>query len=155
MSTTGAVRGLPAREPAKAALPKAKTPPSLPTSQYPPASGVEAMATIGAPRAVPAVDPWKGASPKLKTPPSLPSSHVVIAATVAAVLWFRSRRLGLLGAAYALAVGVARLYRGAHWPTDVLASLLFASVWLGVCVHVLAPSAATPVRQELHRTVPT
>jgi membrane-associated phospholipid phosphatase len=36
----------------------------------------------------------------------------------------------------------ARLYRGGHWPTDVLASLLFASVRLGACVRWLRPQAS-------------
>jgi hypothetical protein len=31
----------------------------------------------------------------------------------------------------------ARLYRGAPWPTDVLASLMSASVRLGACVRWL------------------
>jgi membrane-associated phospholipid phosphatase len=36
----------------------------------------------------------------------------------------------------------ARRYRGGHWPTDVLASLLFASVRLGACVRWLRPQAS-------------
>jgi len=31
---------------------------------------------------------------------------------------------------------------GGHWPTDVLASLLFASVRLGACVRWLRPQAS-------------
>ncbi len=41
-----------------------------------------------------------------------------------------------------VAVAPSRLYEGAHHPTDVLASLVFASVWLLVVVRVLLPREA-------------
>ena len=47
-----------------------------------------------------------------------------------------------------LAVATARLYRGAHWATDVLTSLLFASLWLWVCVRSLAPAPAELAREK-------
>ena len=37
-------------------------------------------------------------------------------------------------------VAVARLYRGAHFPTDVLGSVLFAVPWLLVVLRVLPPA---------------
>ena len=36
-----------------------------------------------------------------------------------------------------LVVAAARLYRGAHYPTDVLASLLFAVPWLVLTLRTL------------------
>jgi undecaprenyl-diphosphatase len=53
-----------------------------------------------------------------------------------------------------LAVATARLYRGAHWPTDVIASLLFAAVWLWVCVRSLAPTSAQRVQERPSPTAP-
>lgn len=47
-----------------------------------------------------------------------------------------------------LGVAASRLYRGAHWPTDVLASLLFASGWLWACVRLLTPPPAERVRKR-------
>ena len=62
-------------EPWKAASPKANTPPSAPTSQYPFPSDVDAMPTIGRSSARFAMEPWNPASPKAKTPPSVAVSQ--------------------------------------------------------------------------------
>lgn len=80
---------------------------------------------------------------------SFPSGHT--AATVA--LWgglalalargaprSRPRRPALVAAVVLpLLVLACRLYRGMHWPTDVAASLVFATVWLGLLGAVLLP----------------
>ena len=42
-----------------------------------------------------------------------------------------------------VAVALARLYRGAHFPTDVLGSVLFAVPWLLVTLALLRPQADT------------
>lgn len=84
---------------------------------------------------------------------SFPSGHTAAAvclygALVALVLVrVRSRWLRVVVIACAVAVvavvGVARLYRGAHYPTDVLTSVLFAVPWLMVTLALIAlPSAA-------------
>jgi undecaprenyl-diphosphatase len=39
---------------------------------------------------------------------------------------------------------MARLYRGAHFPTDVLGSVLFAVPWLLVAIALLRPRDRTP-----------
>ena len=69
MSTMGWLRRTLPVEPWKPASPKVNTPPSLPTSQYPPPSGVAAMPTMDWLRRVLPREPWKGASPKVNTPP--------------------------------------------------------------------------------------
>lgn len=46
----------------------------------------------------------------------------------------------VLGVAVPLGVASSRLYRGVHHPTDVLASVLYVSVWLAVCWQVLRPN---------------
>ncbi len=79
---------------------------------------------------------------------SFPSGHTAAAiclygalAAVAIIATRGRRRRSLLGVAVALVVlvALARLYRGAHYPTDVLGSLLFALPWLLVVVRLLAP----------------
>ena len=71
----------------------------------------------------------RGHPPKV---PSFPSSHVMTAGAVAMVLCFGSAWVGGIAWAYALLVGFGRLYWGKHWPSDVLGSLLLASLagWL-------------------------
>jgi undecaprenyl-diphosphatase len=83
--------------------------------------------------------------PHLDTAPptsDFPSGHTAAAVcfygAVAAVLLVRYRRPLLRGAAIGVAVllpllvGVSRLYRGMHFPTDVLAGLLLGTSWLAL-----------------------
>lgn len=73
---------------------------------------------------------------------SFPSGHTAAALCyyggLAAVVLYRYRRAALrlaAGAAallLALLVGASRLYRGMHFPTDVLAGLLLGGSWLAV-----------------------
>ncbi len=68
-------------------------------------------------------------------------------AAVAIIATRGRRRRSVLGLAVALVllVALARLYRGAHYPTDVLGSLLFALPWLLVVVRLLtAPGRPRP-----------
>ena len=81
---------------------------------------------------------------------SFPSGHTAaaiclygaIAALVLAAT-HRRRHYAVIGGAalLVLVVALARLYRGAHYPTDVLGSLLFALPWLLLVVRLLPPGA--------------
>ena len=83
------------------------------------------------------------AHPYLPTPPdpSFPSGHVVFAASIAIALVFLSRNtarvalVGALGVVGTVLVAVAVVYLGVHYPTDVIASIIWA---LGACTLVLA-----------------
>ena len=63
---------------------------------------------------------------------SFPSSHTSNNFAVAAVLVLIYRRWGWLYFLMAVAVGYSRIYTGAHWPSDVL-----ASAFLGTGIGVL------------------
>ena len=87
---------------------------------------------------------------------SFPSGHTAAAiclygAIVVLVLsWTRGRgRVVVIGMALAIiaSVAAARLYRGAHYPTDVLGSVLFAVPWLVLTVWAL-PLRRSPGREE-------
>ncbi|MGW7530440.1 phosphatase PAP2 family protein [Streptomyces sp. NPDC054783] len=59
---------------------------------------------------------------------SFPSNHAAIAAAAAVALLFVSRRLGAVAVVAALAMGVSRVWVGAHYPHDVLAGLVVGAL---------------------------
>lgn len=77
---------------------------------------------------------------------SFPSGHTIFVATLVTVLMlcFGHRFLPrwalpigwVLAALTVVACAISRVYSGAHWPTDVLASLLIAVAWLSFVVSV-------------------
>ena len=90
---------------------------------------------------------------------SFPSGHTGAAVALygcLAVLLLRyaSSRLGVLAAILLwlvpVAVAASRLYRGMHYPSDVLAGALGGGLWLLIVVHTMlparAPSGQAPVR---------
>ncbi len=82
--------------------------------------------------------------PGLVPDDSFPSGHLATAIAVyggtAMVLWWlapRTRPWIWLLLLVPVAVGLARLYQGAHHPTDELASVLYTTAWLAVAGTVL------------------
>jgi undecaprenyl-diphosphatase len=93
---------------------------------------------------------------------SFPSGHTAAAiclygAVAALVLrgtgaWWRWVVLAV-AAAVIVGVAFARMYRGAHHPTDVLASVAFAVPWLLVVLRLVGDDPGAPVRPA-RRPVP-
>jgi len=83
------------------------------------------------------------AHPYLPTPPdaSFPSGHVVFAASIAIALMFLARNTArpaivvMVGSAATILTGVAVVYLGVHYPTDVIAAIVWAT---GACLLTLA-----------------
>lgn len=95
---------------------------------------------------------------------SFPSGHVaaslVTYGCLALILsaWTRRRLRRMLFTAAGIliaAVAVTRLYLGMHYPTDILASLLFAPVWLAVCWRTIKPARGSPAgKGSIHSGTP-
>ncbi|MEU1408473.1 phosphatase PAP2 family protein [Streptomyces sp. NPDC005728] len=81
---------------------------------------------------------------------SFPSNHAAIAAGAALALLFVSRRLGAVAVLAALAMGVSRVWVGAHYPHDVLAGVVVGGLVALVAMLVLRQRV-----QELARWLTT
>lgn len=66
-----------------------------------------------------------------------PSDHAMMAGAVTAGVWLVNRRLGVVAAIAAIAMALARVYVGAHYPQDVVAGLALGAA-LSVAGYLLA-----------------
>jgi undecaprenyl-diphosphatase len=89
---------------------------------------------------------------------SFPSGHTAAAVALYGgltilMLWIYGRRPATRIAAVVLwcipvIVGLSRLYRGMHYPTDVLAGALLSALWLVVVITTLLPQWRSSKRGE-------
>jgi undecaprenyl-diphosphatase len=91
-----------------------------------------------------------------KSPPTLsfPSGHTAAALAlyggVAVLLLFIYGRnwktiiLSVILLSLPILVGISRLYRGMHFPTDVLAGALGGGVWMAFVISIMIPKSLRP-----------
>ncbi len=111
-------------------------------------------ATLLVERHRPAVPRLDGAPPTSSFPSGHTAASVALYGGLAIIAWHAARASWLRAVATALAVlmpvgvGLSRLYRGMHNPTDVLAGALFACCWLVVAGTVLLRVDRRPLRVD-------
>lgn len=59
---------------------------------------------------------------------SFPSNHVMIFFPLALVIYYMNKKLGWYAIGGITLMGIARIISGVHWPADILAGLIFATV---------------------------
>lgn len=86
---------------------------------------------------------------------SFPSDHAVLYATVVTGIFFVSRRVGWLAAAWAAVVGCfPLLYLGIHWPSDIVAGALLGVAFAQVARIPVLRSAFRQLLIRLRRREP-
>lgn len=81
---------------------------------------------------------------------AFPSGHSTVAAAAVAALFLLDRRLSAIAAVFALIEGFSRVYVGAHYPHDVLGSVLLA-LPVAYLTSLALRRWATPVVATLSR----
>jgi undecaprenyl-diphosphatase len=111
------------------------------------------------------IDRPRPSVPKLDAAPptsSFPSGHTAAAvcfygAVAAVVIWHSRHRwtkvLAIVGcAAVPLTIAVTRVYRGMHYPTDVLFGMLLGAIWLAVVIHYMRNRDADDAPESVRNT---
>lgn len=69
--------------------------------------------------------------------PAFPSSHATIFFALATVVYFTNRRLSPWFYAAAILMGIARVFAGVHWPSDIAVGALVGILSVIAMRHVL------------------
>jgi len=84
---------------------------------------------------------------------SFPSDHTTLAFTLIVALWFVLGRTRWLWVAWGALIGLARVFVGVHYPTDVLGGAALGATW-GLLALAFAPYLArveSPILERLAR----
>lgn len=65
---------------------------------------------------------------------SLPSGHMAFFFALAMVIYFYNKRWGIWYFSFSALIGIARIFVGVHWPTDIIAGIVIG-ILCGILVH--------------------
>lgn len=60
--------------------------------------------------------------------PSFPSGNMTFYAVLIAPVWYLNRKWGMIYTGLVVLMGIARMYGGVHWPTDIIGGLVLAAI---------------------------
>jgi len=67
---------------------------------------------------------------------SFPSGHAAIFFAIAMAIWFYNKKLGIWFFVAAIIMGIARIFVGVHWPSDILGGAVIGIV-SGIIVRII------------------
>jgi len=67
---------------------------------------------------------------------SFPSGHAAIFFAIAMAVWFYNKKLGIWFFVAAIIMGIARIFVGVHWPSDILGGAI-VGIFSGVLVRII------------------
>lgn len=76
---------------------------------------------------LPSVHQLVGVSPS-ETLQSFPSGHTLFFFAISTAVYIYNKKLGILFYIASIAMGLARIFVGVHWPSDIIAGALFGIV---------------------------
>lgn len=79
---------------------------------------------------------------------SIPSGHAAFFFALATIIYFYNRRLSIWYFVISLLIGLARIFAGVHWPSDIVAGAV-VGILSGLFVHSLLKSYLEKLKEPL------
>ncbi len=83
---------------------------------------------------------------------SIPSGHAAFFFALAMIIFFYNSRWGIWYFIFSLLIGLARIFAGVHWPSDIIAGAL-VGILSGLFVHSLLKSYFKKLKDPLPVTI--
>lgn len=117
-------------------------------------SSIYVLITLLVHRQRPLVKHLDAAPPTSSFPSGHTAASLCLYGALAFLAWRLSRRrplqiaLTMAAVVLPIAVAIARVYRGMHFPTDVMSGAVLGALWLTVVTRVLGPGLRLPDQQS-------
>ncbi|MDO8664068.1 MAG: phosphatase PAP2 family protein [Candidatus Liptonbacteria bacterium] len=83
---------------------------------------------------------------------SIPSGHAAFFFALATIIYFYNRRWGIWYFVLSLLIGLARIFAGVHWPSDIIAGVV-VGILSGLFVHALLKNYLQKLKEPPPATI--